>query len=104
MLYIVFVLNHTFCDTIKGVPLQRLNGQTTDISPLLCFRFWEEVYYMHDDPRFTSETVEGHGYFVGIAESVGNAMTFKILTSDTKKVIFRSVVRSAETLDRNQRA
>ena len=104
MLYVVFVLNNTFCDTIKAVPLQHLNGQTTDISPLLCFRFWEEVYYMHDDPRFPSETVEGHGHFVGIAESVGNAMTFKILTSDTNKVIFRSVVRSAETFDKNQRA
>ena len=31
-------------------------------------------------------------------------MTFKILTSDTNKVIFRSVVRSAETFDKNQRA
>ena len=80
MLYVVFVLNHTFCDTIKAVPLQRLNGQTTDISPLLCFRFWEEVYYMHDDPRFPSETLDGHGHFVGISESVGNAMTFKTLT------------------------
>ena len=59
---------------------------------------------MYDDPRFPSETVEGHGHFVGIAESVGNFLTFKILTSDTNRVICRSAVRSAETFDKNQRA
>ena len=59
---------------------------------------------MHDNPKFPSETVEGHGHFVGISEHVGNTMTFKILTSDTNKVIYRSVVRSAESFDRNHRA
>ena len=59
---------------------------------------------MHDDNSFPSEIVEGHSYFVGISEHVGNAMTFKILTSDTNKIIYRSVVRSAESFDRNHRA
>jgi len=35
------------------------------------------------------------GHFVGIAESVGDAMTYKVLTDDTKKVIYHSSVRSA---------
>ena len=98
-MYIIFVLNHTFCSSINAVPMQRLHGSTPDISPLLSFRFWEEVYYRHDDSEFPSDTREGHGYFVGIAENVGHAMTFKILTSDTKKVIYRSSVRSAEKGD-----
>ena len=59
---------------------------------------------MHDDNKFPSETIEGHGHFVGISENVGNAMIFKILTSDTNKIIHRSVVRSAEGNDRNYRA
>jgi hypothetical protein len=32
---------------------------------------------------------------VGIAEHVGHAMTFKILTDDTRKIIYRSNIRSA---------
>ena len=71
---------------------------------MLCFRFWEEVYYRHDDSDFPSDTREGHGHFVGISEHCGHAMTFKILTSDTNKIIYRSAVRSAETPDRNYRA
>ena len=59
---------------------------------------------MHDDSNFPSETIEGHGHFVGIAEHVGNAMTFKILTSDTNKIIHRSVVRSASKHAVNHRA
>ena len=59
---------------------------------------------MHDDTKFPSKTVEGHGYFVGISEHVGNMMTFKILTSDTNKVIHRSIIRSAESFDKNHRA
>ena len=104
LLYVIFVLNHTFCTSINAVPMQRLKGSTPDISPLLSFRFWEEVYYRHDDSDFPSETREGHGHFVGISEHVGHAMTFKILTSDTNKVIYRSSVRSAESNHPNLRA
>ena len=104
LLYVIFLLNHTFCNAINAVPIQRLRGSTPDISPLLCFHFWEEVYYRHDDSDFPSESTEGHGHFVGIAENVGHSMTFKILTSDTNKIIFRSSVRSAEKGDRNLRA
>ena len=104
MLYVIFILNNTFCNSINVVPIQRLNGYTNDISPILCFKFWEEVYYMYENTKFPSETVEGHGHFVGISEYVGNIMTFKILTSDTNKVIYRSVVRSAKSFDRNHRA
>ena len=62
------------------------------------------MYYKHDDSDFPSETTEGHGHFVGISEHVGNTMTFKILTSDTNKIIHRSSVRSAENFHKNHRA
>ena len=66
-----------------------------DISPLLHFSFWDPVYYKLDDSDFPSDSTEGRGHWVGIAENVGHAMTYKILTDDTKKVIYRSNVHSA---------
>ena len=36
------------------------------------------------------------GRFVGFAESVGDAMTFKVLCDDSSKIIFCSNVHSAE--------
>jgi hypothetical protein len=39
---------------------------------------------------------EKAGRFVGIAENVGDALTFWILTEDTQQLIARSVVRTAE--------
>ena len=41
------------------------------------------------------ESTEKLGRFVGIAEHVGHALTFKILTDDTLKIIHRSNIRSA---------
>jgi hypothetical protein len=50
-----------------------------------------------DDSPFTSDSREKRGYFVGIdlAEHVGHAMMFKVLTDDTRKIIYRSNIRSA---------
>lgn len=53
------------------------------------------MYYKLDDSEFLSESTERLGYFVGIAENVGHALTFKVLTDDTKKVIYRSRIRTA---------
>jgi hypothetical protein len=73
-------------------------SSTNDISPLLCFHFWEPVYYKFDDSDFPSDSHEKRGHFVGISKSVGHAMTFKILTDDTLKVIHQSNVRLALNL------
>jgi hypothetical protein len=80
---------------IDDIPLCMSTGSTNDISPLLCFHFWEPVYYKLDDSDFLSDSREKCGHFIGISESVGHAMTFKILMDDTLKVIHRSNVRSA---------
>ena len=93
--YASFILNHTFCSSINKVPLTALTGSTTDISPLLRFTFWEPIYYKIDDSDFPSESRERKGRFVGIAEHVGHAMTFKIYCEDTKRIIYRSNVRTA---------
>ena len=94
--YVCFVLNHTAVGSLHWrTPMDKLTGSTPDISSLLCFRFYERVYYRSDDSDFPSESTERLGYFVGIAENVGHALTFKVLTDDTNKIIYRSRIRTA---------
>ena len=79
--------------------LQALTGQTPDISFLLHFPFWEPVYYtVHPNKpssNFPSTSNEKKGYWVRFSNNVGDKLTWKILTEDTKHLIFRSAVRSA---------
>ena len=103
LLYVCFLLNHTFCAAVNGIPMQHLTGQTSDISPLLRFHFWEEVYYKLDDSDFPSESRELKGNIVGIAEHVGHLMTYKVLTQDTNTVIYRSNLRPVLPGTRNKR-
>jgi len=82
--------------------LSVLTGLTTDISILLMFSFWEPIYFPTGDalsyahkPGFPSEIAQRKGRFVGFGESVGDALTFKILTDDTQKILYRSTICSA---------
>ena len=104
LMYVCYLLNHTFNSTIQGVPLTALTGRTVDISPLLRFYFWQKVYYKLDDSTFPSDSKESVGHIVGISEHVGPALTWKVLTSDTKKVIYRSQIRPYTDSDPNIRA
>jgi hypothetical protein len=94
-MYVCFLLNNTWCDAFDDIPICMSMGSTNDISPLLCFHFWEPVYYKFDDSDFPSDSREKRRHFVGISESVGHAMTFKILTDNTLNGIYQSNVRSA---------
>ena len=95
MMHVCFVLNHTHDATINNVPLNAATGSTCDISPLLRFRFWQPVCFLHDDSDFPSESKEERGRWIGISENVGHDVTFKILSDKTCKIIHRSNVRSA---------
>jgi len=96
VLYVVYLLNHTYNTTINDIPMNKLKGSTTDISALLRFHFYQEVYYkVADGPTFPSDSREAKGYMVGIAEHVGHQLTYKVLTDDTRKVIYRSELKSA---------
>jgi hypothetical protein len=86
-MYVCFLLNNTWCKAVDDIPICMSTGSTNDITPLLCFHFWEPVYYKFDDSDFPSDSREKRGHFVSISESVGHAMTFKILTDNTLKVI-----------------
>jgi hypothetical protein len=95
LMYVCFFLNNTWCEAVDDIPIRMSMGSTNDISPLLCFHFWEPVYVKFDDSDFPSDSREKCGHFIGISESVGHAMTFKISMDDTLKIIHRSNVRSA---------
>jgi hypothetical protein len=94
-MYVCFLLNNTWCEVVDDIPICMSMGSTNDISHLLCFHFWEPVYYKLDDSDFPSDSREKCGHFIGISESVGHAMTFKIRMDDTLKVIHQSNVRLA---------
>jgi hypothetical protein len=102
--YVCFLLNHTYNDNIKGVPLQHLTGDTPDISVLLRFHFWQKVYYKKVDGHFPSDSVEDVGHIVGISDHCGHALTYKVLNPSTMKVLHRSLIRPADPLDPNLRA
>ena len=105
LLYVCFLLDRLACQSLQWrTPPEALEGSTPDISLLLHFSSWDPVYYKFNDSDFPSGSTEGRGRWVGIAENVGHAMTYQILTDDTKKVIYRPNVHSALTKeDRNKR-
>jgi hypothetical protein len=93
LMYVCFVLNFTASACLKWrTPMEVLTGSTPDISPLLSFQWWEPVYFKLENAGFPSDLREQRGCFVGISEHVGHAMTYMILTNDTKKVIRQSNV------------
>jgi len=99
--YVCFLLNHVWDETLKGIPITLLTGITTDISVLLRFFFWQKVYFKRVESKFPSKSTEVVGHIVGISEHVGHTLTWKILTSDTKKVVYRSIVRPYSDSDPN---
>ena len=101
--YVCLLLNYMYDDVIKNVPLTALLGSTVDISAFLRFYFWQEVYYKLADSGFPSSSTEGKGHIVGISEHVGHALTYMILTDDTQKIIYRSLVRPVNAVDANHR-
>ena len=72
-----------------------LTGQLADISALTFYHFYEPVYYSNPNASFPSESKELKGWWLGPCEHVGDALTYWILSADTKKVIARSGIRSA---------
>ena len=75
--YISDINNH--CATpIHGwkTPISVRHGYTPDISPFLQFQFWEKVYFKIDDKLPNPK--EAAGYWMGVSDTVGDAMTFTI--------------------------
>ena len=106
--WVADVMNHTAEQSLNWrPPLQVLTGQTIDISIMFLFLFWDVVYCpRYKDQHYVKQigsekSSEIRGRFVGFAWDVGHALTFKILTDDTKKVICRSRLRIAAVGENN---
>ena len=74
-------------------PYEKRHGVTPDISAYLMFTFWEKILYLDTETTYPYSK-ELPGYFLGVAKSSGDALTFQILT-DLGTVLVRSVIRSA---------
>jgi hypothetical protein len=78
------------------IPRKLRHGGLQDISAFLEYHFYEPILYLDCDASFPSSK-EKQGWWVGIANNVGDSLTFKTLTEDSNKMIHCSVVRP--TLD-----
>ena len=89
MTYVVYLLNHLAVSKLNWkTPIEMATGETPDISNLLQFHWYEKVYY-YDHSMSFPDSKEKLGRFVGIAEHVGDTLTYHILTEDISKVISR---------------
>ena len=94
LIHVCYLLNPIACTALDGkVPLFALTGTTPDISIILLFTLYQPVFYVTYDQNFPSESEERAGYWVGLGEHCGDAMTHKLLDDDTQKIIYRSAVR-----------
>jgi hypothetical protein len=92
--YLALINHWTAGRTLRWkCPYTKRHGVTPDISALLSFHFYEPVYYLDvEEPAPLSKEKAGH--WLGVAQNVGDALTYHILTDDTQQVIQRSVIRS----------
>ena len=98
MLYVVMILNCSAGPNLNmRTPIEAALGYTPDISALLCFVWYQPVFYYRTEGKTPfPESKEKLGRFVGISENKGDALTFQVLTDDTKEIIHRLVVRPAD--------
>ena len=103
--YVVYVMNHTAVESLQWrTPIEVLTGQTPDISPILQYRFFEDVYYRnYYAPNTVGGDNERAAWFVGFAENVGHSMTYRVLSKETMELLSVSSLRRAAE-GRNLRA
>ena len=94
MMYCVFLLNRLAAASLGWrTSIEVAFKVTPDISVML-FAWYEPVFYYTGDSAFPGSK-EKRGHFIGFSESIGDALTFNILTDEAQEIIHRSAVRSA---------
>ena len=92
--YVAFVMNRLARKKLGWrTPEELVTGQTPDIHVIKQFVFNEPVYIPKHTGSFPSGDTEIAARFVGFAENVGHAYTYKFLTEDTKQIVYRSQAR-----------
>jgi hypothetical protein len=78
-----------------GIPLQKVTGETIDISNDLDFGFYDHV--IHRDNAGLIEPKIGR--WLGVSQNVGRMMTFYVLTQ-TGQVVSRSSVERVKQIEK----
>jgi hypothetical protein len=73
-------------------PIEKAHGQKPDVSALLQFRWFEPVLYHNPSASFPTESTEKLGRWVGVAEHIGDALTYLVLDDVSEQVILRSAL------------
>ena len=90
--HVADVRNNTARERLEWrTPEEKATGHTTDITGLLLFKFWEDVYYY--EPKLGKELF---GKWCGRAENYGDDLSYWILKTDTEELIVRATVRKAD--------
>ena len=97
MIHASYILNHLSCEALAGnVPLGMLYGVSPDISILLLYTFYQQVFYVTHNQSYPSSSEERAARCVGFGEHVGDALTHKLLDD-------RSAVRPSDSAHPNKR-
>ncbi len=93
--YVTYLLNRLAHVRLNNrTPYKAATGETPDISALLQFHFYQPVYYYDKSSSFP-KTKEKLGWWMGVAENVGDALTYRVLTTE-EQIICRSVLRPGD--------
>jgi hypothetical protein len=76
------------------VPRTKRHGTTEGISAYLGFQFFQKVMFL-DDGKFPGSK-EKPGYWMGPSKNVGDILTYKLYSDETKTFVDRSVIRSVD--------
>ena len=77
---------------IDTTPYKMRRGITPDISSFLQFCFWERILYLDHEQSYP-DTKERSGYWVGVADHIGDALTYWVIDDQSGQLHARSVVR-----------
>ena len=94
--YITDVNNHCATPFLNWeVPITKYHECIAEISPLLQYQLNEKVYYKVNEKYPNSPKTIDH--WTGISHTVGDILTYDILTDDTKNIIQQSSLRSIDS-------
>ena len=102
LLHIVFLYNMvSYASLGDKTSIEVATGVKPDASPVLSYTWWQPVYYLDDDGEFPSQSREKRGKWCGVAQNIGDTLTYWVLTDDTEQLVSRSVLRPVTEEDRN---
>ena len=103
MIHASYILNYFSCEVLAGnVCLVMLYGVSPDISIILLYFFYQQVFYATHNQSYPSASEKRAACWVGFGEHVGDALTHKLLDDDTKKILYKSAVRPSDSAPPNE--